>query len=84
MLKPNAPTLVALMLGAVIAASPVALAQQAGKPAATPDMGMTEMMTEMKGMMANCNQMMERMSKMMDGMKNMPMAPSAPATPPAR
>jgi hypothetical protein len=33
-----------------------------------------------QGMMANCNQMMERMNKMMDGgMKTMPMAPAAPA-----
>jgi hypothetical protein len=59
------------------ATAPIALAQQGAKPAATPDKGMTEMMTEMKGMMANCNQMMEHMSKMMDGMKNMPMSPPA-------
>ncbi len=85
MLKPNIPTLAAVVLSAAIAAtSPIALAQQGGKSARTPDKGMMEMMTEMKGMVANCNQMMERMNHMMDSMKNMPMAPSAPAAPPAR
>ena len=79
MLKPIISTLAILAVSASLAATaPIALAQQGGKAAATPDKGMPEMMTEMKSMMANCNQMMDRMSKMMDGMKNMPMAPSAP------
>jgi hypothetical protein len=79
MLKPVISTLAILAVSASLAATaPIALAQQGAKPAATPDMSMPEMMTEMKGMMANCNQMMERMSKMMEGMKSMPMSPSAP------
>jgi hypothetical protein len=85
MLKPNIPTLAALVLSTAIAATPIAFAQQGGKPARTPDKGMMEMMTEMKRMVANCNQTMERMNQMMESMmKNMPMAPSAPAAPPAR
>ncbi len=78
MRKPIMSTLAILVVSASLAATaPIAVAQQGGKAAATPDKGMTEMMTEMKGMMANCNQMMGQMSKMMEGMKNMPMSPPA-------
>ena len=85
MLKPIVSTLAILVVSASLAATaPIALAQQGGKAAGRPDKGTTEMMTEMKGMMASCNQMMEGMSKMMDGMKNMPMSPSAPAAPLAK
>ncbi len=80
--KPIICTLAILVVIATIAATAqIALAQQGGKPAATPDKGMPEMMTEMKTMVANCNQMMEGMNKMM---KSMPMAPNAPAAPPAK
>jgi len=89
MLKPNIPTLAALVLSAAVAgAASIALAQEGGKPAGTPDKGMMggreggmmEMMkgvdpAEMKRMVENCNRMMESM------MQNMPMAPSAPAAP---
>ena len=74
MRKPIISTLAILVVSASLAATaPIAVAQQGGKAAATPDKGMTEM----KGMMANCNQMMGQMSKMMEGMKNMPMSPPA-------
>ena len=89
MLKPNIPTLAALVLSAAVAATAsIALAQEGGKPAGAPDKGMMggrgdgmmEMMkgvdpAEMKRMVENCNRMMESM------MQNMPMAPSAPAAP---
>jgi hypothetical protein len=90
MLKPNIPTLAVLVLSAALAATAsIALAQESGKPAGTPDKGMMggrgdgmmEMMkgvdpAEMKRMVENCNRMMESM------MQNMPTAPNAPATPP--
>jgi len=89
MLTPRFPTLAALALTAVLGTTvSLAFAQDAGKPAGTPDKGMMggrgdgmmEMMkgvdpAEMKRMVENCNRMMESM------MQNMPMAPSAPAAP---
>ena len=90
MLKPRFPTLVALALSAALGTTvSLAFAQDAGKPAATPDTGMMGhrgggmmgMMSgvdsaEMKRMVENCNRMMESM--MRDQPTNPAVPPAAP------